>query len=486
MKVEDSLKERTAKGLLWGMVNNGTTQLLNAVFGILFLRWLEPKDYGKIAMLMVFANIASTLQESGFTAALCNLRNPTHRDYNAVFWFNIGVSALLYIILFLAAPLIVWFYRDPDLLWLSRYLFLGFFISSWGTVQRAYLFIHLMNKQTAIIGIVALLVSGTVGVAMVACGYAYWGQATQNVLFILVVALMNWYYSPWRPTLHIDLRPAWRMFGFSSKLLVQNLFNNLNAHAFGVLLGRFYGDHQAGVYSNARSWDDKGINTINGMVSGVAQPVLSRVRDDQGRYRNVFRKMLRFVSFVSFPAMLGLGLVAREFLLIVGGDKWLESAALLSMLSIYGAFFPITTLYSNMTISQGRSDINLWCTVVLCVLVWAGLIGLHPYGLRTMVVFFIVLNILWLGVWQWFAHRLIGLRLWDVLRDVVPFLAFALLVMGATWWLTHGISNLWLLLVSKVLIAAILYAGIMWLSGAKIMRESIQYLFPKFKVKGSI
>ena len=318
MKVEDSLKERTAKGLLWGMVNNGTTQLLNAVFGILFLRWLEPKDYGKIAMLMVFANIASTLQESGFTAALCNLRNPTHRDYNAVFWFNIGVSALLYIILFLAAPLIVWFYRDPDLLWLSRYLFLGFFISSWGTVQRAYLFIHLMNKQTAIIGIVALLVSGTVGVAMVACGYAYWGQATQNVLFILVVALMNWYYSPWRPTLHIDLRPAWRMFGFSSKLLVQNLFNNLNAHAFGVLLGRFYGDHQAGVYSNARSWDDKGINTINGMVSGVAQPVLSRVRDDQGRYRNVFRKMLRFVSFVSFPAMLGLGLVAREFLLIVG------------------------------------------------------------------------------------------------------------------------------------------------------------------------
>ncbi|MBQ8050318.1 MAG: lipopolysaccharide biosynthesis protein [Bacteroidaceae bacterium] len=471
-----TLKERTAKGLLWGMVNNGTTQLLNALFGILFLNRLMPDDYGKIAMLMVFANIASTLQESGFTAALCNLRAPTHRDYNAVFWFNIGVSALLYVILFLAAPIIVWFYHDPDLLWLSRYLFLGFFISSWGTVQRAYLFIHLMNKQTAIIAIVALLVSGTVGVAMVYSDYAYWGLATQNVLFILIVAVMNWYYSPWRPTLKIDLRPAWQMFGFSSKLLVQNLFNNLNAHAFGLLLGRFYGAHAAGVYSGARQWDDKGINTINGMVTGVAQPVLSRVRDDMGRYRNVFRKMLRFVSFVSFPAMLGLGLIAREFLLLVGGEKWLESAALLSMLSVYGAFFPITTLYSNMTISQGRSGINLWTTVLLCLLIWAGLIALHPYGLRTMVVFFVTLNILWLGVWQWFAHRLIGLRLWDAVRDVAPFFVFTLLVMGLTWFATRGIEDLWLLLISKIVIAATLYAGLMWLSGARIMKESVEYI----------
>ena len=471
-----SLKERTASGLAWGMVNNGTTQLLNAVFGILFLRWLVPEDYGKIAMLMVFANIASTLQESGFTAALCNLRTPSHRDYNAVFWFNIGVSVLLYVILFLAAPLIVWFYRDPDLLWLSRYLFLGFLVSSFGTVQRAYLFIHLMNKQTALIGIVSLLVSGTVGVLMVCNGMAYWGLATQNVLFILIVAVLNWYCSPWRPSLDIDLQPAWRMFGFSSKLMLQNLFNNLNAHAFGVLLGRFYGDHAAGVYSNARNWDDKGINTINGMVTGVAQPVLSRVKDEPGRYLHIFRKMLRFVSFISFPAMLGLGLIAREFLLIVGGEKWLESAALLSMLCVYGAFVPIATLYSNMTISQGHSDINLWCTVVLCVLIWAGLIALHPFGLPVMVVFFVVLNILWLGVWQWFAHRLIGLRLAETLRDTLPFLVFALLVMGFTWWVTRPIHNLWLLLVTKTLLAALLYAGVMWLSGARIMRESIEYL----------
>lgn len=477
-----TLKERTAKGLMWGMVNNGMTQVLNAVFGIMFLRILTPKDYGNIAMLMVFANIASTVQECGFRAALCNLREPSHRDYNAVFWFNIGVSALLYLILFFAAPLIAWFYNEPNLLWLSRYLFLGFLISSFGIVQRAYLFIHLRNKEMAIMAIVALLISGTVGVLMAWNDFSYWALATQQVLFILVIAVMAWFYSSWRPTLTIDLKPIREMFGFSSKLLLQNLFNNLNAHAFGVLLGRFYGAHSAGVYSNARKWDDMGINTVNGMIQDVAQPVLTRVRDDQERYRHVFRKMLRFVCFISFPAMLGLGLIAREFLLIAAGEKWLESALLLSMLSVYGAFFPITTLYSNLTISQGRSDINLWNTVVLCVLVWIGLIALHPLGLKTMVVFFITINILWLFVWQWFAHRLVGLRLWDVLCDIIPFLVFTVLVMVVTWWITRGISNLWLLLVSKILIAAAIYAGVMWLSGAKIMRESIAYLFHHSKM----
>jgi len=475
----ESLKQKTAKGLLWGILNNGTVQLLGALFGILLLQRLNPSDYGKIAMLLVFANIASTLQESGFTAALCNKKDRTDSDYNAVFWFNIGVSAILYVALFFLAPVIARFYDDPDLIPLARFLFLGFFISSWGTVQRAYLFIHLMNKQSCIIAVLALLISGTTGVIMAYQGMAYWALATQNVVFILSVALLNWYYSPWRPSFKINLRPAWEMFGFSSKLLLTNLFNNLNAHAFGVLLGKFYGDHQAGIYSNARKWDDMCINTINGMVTGVAQPVLTQVRDDRGRYCQVFRKMLRFVSFVSFPCMLGMGLIAKEFLLIVGGEKWVESAMLLSMLSIYGAFFPITTLYSNLTISHGRSNINFWCTVTICVIIWAGLILLHPYGIRAMVLFFVTVNILWLLIWQYFAHRLIGLRLLDVLKDITPFFLFSVLVMALSWGAAQPLDNLWLTLIAKVVIAVVLYVGILWVSGAKILRESVQFMLKK-------
>ena len=269
------------------------------------------------------------------------------------------------------------------------------------------------------------------------------------------------------------------MFGFSSKLMLTNIVNICNLHAFSVLLGKFFNEHTAGVYSQAKGWNDKASGTINGMVVSVAQPTLAQVTEDIGRYRQVFRKMLRFVCFVSFPAMLGLGLVAQEFILLAGGEKWRESGLILSLLCIHGAFVPITTLYSNLTISQGRSGVNMWCTIVQCLAVWVGLILLYPYGMFSMVIYFVALNIAWLAIWQWWAWRLTGLTFIDALKDIMPFLIFTLAVLALTWWLTNGITNLWLLLISRILIAAVLYAGIMWVSGAKIMRESIRYILKR-------
>ena len=478
---ESSLREKAARGFLWGGLNNGLVQIIGALFGIVILRHLAPDDYGKISMLMVFPALASILQESGFTAALCNLKEPTHRDYNAVFWFNIGVSALLYGALFFCAPLIARFYNDPSLLPLSRYLFLGFFISSWGTVQRAYLFIHLMNKESCIIALTSLVLSNTVGLLMVLAGFSYWGLATQNILFILIVAVMNWWYSPWRPTLQIDMAPVRKMFGFSSKLLFTNIINTLSSQAFSFLLGKFYGDYTAGIYGNARKWDDMCANTINGMVTGVALPVLSKVRDERERYRQVFRKMLRFVSFVSFPCMLGMGFVAREFLLVVVGPKWEASAELLSMFSVYGAIFPLMTLYGQMVIGQGKSQINMWCTIGLSSLILIGLWALHPFGVHTMVVYFIALNALWLLVWQFFALRLIRLSFWHAFCDVAPFLLLSLGSMAVAWTATRAIENIYLLLAGKIAITALCYVGILWILRARILRESIDYFLHKQK-----
>ena len=504
---EKSLKERTAGGMLWGGMSNGLMQLIGAVFGIVLLRYITPEDQGKVSMLYIFSAIASALQESGFIAALCNRREPTDEEYNAVFWFNLLVSASLYIILWFCAPLIADFYGKDELVPLARVLFLGFLLSGFGTVQRAYLFGHLMVRQTSICSLTAMLFSGIVGVVMAINKFASWAIVTQAVSFVFITQVMAWVFSPWRPTAPssspfggvsklqasslpkhspkggagrgLFLAPAWKMFGFSSKLMLTNIVNICNLHAFSVLLGRYLGDYTAGIYTTARGWDDKASSTINGMVTSVAQPTLAQVTEDIGRYRQVFRKMLRFVCFVSFPAMLGLGLVAQEFILLTVGEKWRESALILSLLCIHGAFVPITTLYSNLTISRGYSGVNMGCTIGQCLAVWAGLILLYPYGLIPMVIYFVALNVAWLVIWQWFAWRLTGLRFVDALKDIMPFLVFTLAVLALTWWLTNGITSLWLLLVSRMLLAAVLYGGIMWVSGAKIMREAIQYIIRK-------
>lgn len=198
---QKSLKERAAGGMLWGGLSNGLMQLIGAVFGLVLLRYLTPQDYGKVAMLNIFAALASALQESGFIAALCNRREPTHEEYNSVFWFNLLVSGSLYVILWFCAPLIADFYGDPDLVPLARVLFLGFLFSGLGTVQRAYLFGHLMVRQASICSLTAMLLSGIVGIVMAVKGFASWAIVTQAVCFVLVTQVMNWFFSPWRPTL---------------------------------------------------------------------------------------------------------------------------------------------------------------------------------------------------------------------------------------------------------------------------------------------
>lgn len=480
---QQSLKEQTARGLLWGGLSNTLMQLLGALFGLALMQLLTPADWGKVAMLNIFAALASTLQESGFIAALCNRKTPSDNDYNSVFWVNLTVSTCLYLFLWFMAPLIARFYNDDELIPLARFLFLGFLFSGLGTVQRAYLFGHLMVRETSICNISAMLVSNSLGVVLAYLGFAYWGIVAQQVTFVLAVQVLSWYFSSWRPSLRIDFRPAAEMFRFSCKLLLTNVFRNLYDHAFSVLLGKWFGQHQTGIYSTARKWNDMASNVINGMVSSVAQPTLAQVGGDNGRHVHVFRKMMRFVAFVSFPAMLGLGTVAGEFILLVGGEKWAESGQVLSLLCIYGAFVPVTTLYSNLTISRGHSGVNMACTVGQCLAVWGGLFLLHSLGYRMMpmVVFFIVLNVLWLGVWQWWAKRLIGLRWRWAAMDTLPFLCFTLLVLSFSWWVTRPLSNLWALLLSRILLSGLLYAGIMWISGAKIMRETMGYLLNRGK-----
>ena len=138
----ETLKEKTAKGLFWGGMNNGVQQLLGLAFGIILGRLLDPSDYGMTAMLAVFSVIANELQSSGFKTGLINLKSPTHDDYNAVFWFNVLAGAAIYVVLWFCAPLIADYYHQPKLIPLSRYVFLGFVFSSFGMAQSAYLTKH--------------------------------------------------------------------------------------------------------------------------------------------------------------------------------------------------------------------------------------------------------------------------------------------------------------------------------------------------------
>ncbi|MBQ8502270.1 MAG: lipopolysaccharide biosynthesis protein [Bacteroides sp.] len=473
---EQSLKEKTAKGLFWGGVSNGMQQLLGLLFGIFLARLLTPADYGMVGMLSIFSLIASSLQESGFTAALANRKEVRSEDYNAVFWFNIFCSGCLYMVLFLCAPLIAAFYQQPELTKLARYTFLGFFISSSGIAHNAYLFRHLMVKQKAIAQVTAICLSGCVGVTLAYFGFAYWGIATQSLVYIAVLTSCYWYFSPWRPTFSFDFSPIRSMFGFSIKLVITNLFSNINHNFLSLILGRYYSETEVGYYNQATKWNSMGYLSISGMINGVAQPVLAGVNDERERQLRIFRKMLRFAAFVSFPAMLGLGLVAEELITLAVTSKWLPSASLMQLLCLWGAFVPVIGLYQQLIISKGKSTLYMWNIIALGILLLSAVLLAHPYGIRTMLMLYVGIQIAWLLLWNYWVWREIGLTLWHTLLDILPYASTAVTVMVAAHYLTLDWPDICLRLAGKVGIAASLYILIMWLSRSVTFKESIRYL----------
>ncbi|MCD7899629.1 MAG: lipopolysaccharide biosynthesis protein [Bacteroides sp.] len=477
--MSETLKQKTARGLFWGGLSNGLQQILSLIFGIVLARILDRSDYGMVGLLAIFVAIANTLQESGFTVALANKKEVTHKDYNAVFWCSTFIGAGMYVLLFFCAPLIADFYGKPELIPLSRFLFLGFLISSTGTAHNAILFRNLMVKQKAISQIIALTISGIVGITLALNGLAYWGLAIQSITYILVVTFCFWFFSPWQPTFSFDFSPLKKIIGFSSKVLLTNIFTQFNNNLFTTLLGKFYSVDDVGLYAQASKWNSMGYSLINGMTNGVAQPVLRQIANEPARQLNVFRKMLRFTAFISFPAMFGLALIAKELILITVTDRWLPSVPMLQMLCIWGAFFPINTLYSNLILSKSNSKIYMWNTITLGLLQLVVMLLVYPYGIYNMILFFVSINVGWFFIWHYFVRRQLHFSLKHALMDILPFAFIAGVCIVAAYFLTKEINNQYLLLLSKILITFVLYIFCMWVTKSVTFKESLAYLLRK-------
>ncbi|KAA6337828.1 Teichuronic acid biosynthesis protein TuaB [termite gut metagenome] len=478
----ETLRDKTVKGLFWGGLSNGIQQLLSLAFGIFLARILNADDYGMVGMLTIFSLIAVAIQESGFTAALANKKAISHEDYNAVFWFSVLVSLSLYIILFFCAPLIAKFYHTPALTTLARYSFLGIFFSALGTAHHAYMFRNLMVKQRAITMIISLTLSGMIGVILAFSGMSYWGIATQSLVYVISGSTCYWFFSSWRPTFQLNFKPLKGMIGFSGKLLVSNLFVHINNNLFSVLLGKYYSEKEVGYFTQANKWNNMGHSFTTGMLQGVSQPVLAQMRGNIDRQRNAFRKLLRFTAFVSFPTMFGLSFVSRELIVITITDKWLPAVDMMQLLCVGGAFIPIIRLYSNLIISKDKSGVYVWNTICACLVQLAAMLLLYPYGIQTMLTSYVIINTCWLFIWHHYLQREIKLSLLTALKDMLPFAGIAALTIVATYFITLKIENIYWLFAGKISITATLYVIVLWICRAKILRESIGFLFKRKRV----
>ena len=305
----------------------------------------------------------------------------------------------------------------------------------------------------------------------------YWSIVTQQLIYVGLQSLGKFFFIPWRPSLHIDFQPVKEMFGFSSKILITNVIGQISGNILTVIFGRILSVKTVGNFTQASKWNGMASSTVSGMIAQVAQPVFASIQDQKDRQLNILRKMMRFTSYLVFPAMFGLAIVAPEFIILLISDKWADSIPILQLLCISGAMSPLYLPLQNLLISHGRSDLFMWVNIIQIILQCAIILAFSRYGILTMITVYSLFYMVWTVAWQIPLKKIIGYTFFNLLQDSIPFMLSALIAVGLAYAATLTIDSLIIKLILKIIIAVAVYYLIMRFGHAKIQRDCLNYVF---------
>ena len=433
---EQSLKDKTVKGVIWSSVERFSVQGIHFIVMLVVARLLEPKDFGLVGMLTIFMAVSQSLIDSGFSQALIRKLDRTDTDQCTVFYFNIVVSLCLYLILFLIAPFVADFYNEPQLTSLMRVLCLMVIINSMAVVQRAIYTASLNFKTQAKATFSAAVVSGVVGIYMAWSGFGVWSLVGQQLTSATANTFMLWWYSSWRPKLIYSWKSFRELFAFGSNLLLSGLLDTIYNNIYQIVIGKIYSAANLGFFTQAKHISALPSSNINGIIVRVTYPVLSTIQDDDERLSVNYRKLLRTSAFIVFPLMCGLAGISRPLVNILLGSKWNFTSTLLVPICMAMMWYPVHAINLNLLKVKGRSDLFLRLEIIKKILGVSMLIATAPFGLIVMCYGTVVNSIIALIINTYYTGKLINM---SFIRQMID-LAFTLFLSLSMFFIVYGLT----------------------------------------------
>lgn len=460
-----SLKEKTVKGFVWSSIDRFSGQAIQFVFSILIARLLTPEDYGVIAMLGVFLAVSQTFIDSGFGTALIRKIDRTEVDFSTVFYFNIIVAIVFYLILFFLAPVIAGFYHTPLLEPVTKVISLSLIISSLSGIHNSKLSIAIDFKTKAKASILSALITGLVGLWMAYAGYGVWALVVQNLCLRVIWTFMMWIFVKWRPQLVFSWESFKELFSFGSKLLASGLLDTIYNNLYTIVIGKVFSPTVLGVYSKANSLAQFPSFNITSVVQTVSFPVLSTIQNEEERLADVYKRLLKLSAFIVFPLMVGLSAVADPFIRIILTDKWVDTIPILQIICFSMMWYPINSINLNVLQVKGRSDYFLKLEVIKKVQGVLFLCLTVPMGIIPMC-FGNIINTLLNLIWNtYYTKKLINYGFLEQMKDLLPIMIHSLVMGGIVVLIVNYMMTIWLKLIVGVLCGMIYY-----ILGAYIMK----------------
>lgn len=454
---QDSLKNKTKKGLAWSFIEQFATQGIQFLFGIILARLLSPNDYGIIAMPLVFLAIAQCFIDSGFYGALIRKPDLTEEDLSTAFYFNIGIGVICYCVLFLTSPLIADFYQTPILSDLLKVTALATLFNPLCAVQQAILTRKIDFKTQAIVSLSGALFSGVIGLTLAFNGFGVWSLVCQQVGGYLIRTILLWILGNWFPKCIWSWDSFSYLWGFGSKMLGSGLLDTIYNNIYPIVIGKFFSAQDLGNYTRAQHFSNLPSCNITSVLKRVTLPVLSSIQNENERLERNYRRILKLSAFIIFPLMMILSAVADPLVRILLTNKWEGCIVLLQIMCFALMWYPIHAINLNLLTIKGRSDLFFRLEVFKKIIGIAIMCVTIPKGIIWMVSGGIVSSMISLVINTYYTGKLINIGYFKQMRDLLPIFIASLGVFISVYVIIACFNNIYFQLLIGISVGIFIY-----------------------------
>lgn len=454
-----NVKKETISGAKWGMLQKLTMQPIQLIYGMVLARLISPEETGIAGLTAIFFAVAGQLAQAGFGAALIRKIDRTEADCNTMFWFNVGMSFLIGLILFLLAPWFTRFYNQPELLWLTRVSAIMMFINSSAGVHWTLYQCRRDFKTPALVGCITSLAGMPVCLGLAWLDWGVWALMWQGVFTSLLSLVIIWSISPWKPRFVFSKASFLHLFGFGSKLALSGMLHVFYQNTRTFIIGKFYSPAQLGLYGKGEHLAAMAPTTITGILGSVTYPILATLQNDDNRLCLTYRKYIKITTLVIAFFSVLIIYMAVPTVHFLYGEAWAPCAKFLQIVAIAYSTDHIASINLNLLMVKGRSDLFLRLEIIkksisLCMILYAATISVEAIcwagAIYAQIAIFIN---------TWYTGKLLGLTWWRQQKDYLPYFLRAALCCIPAWLITQTEWTNIVQLATGGSLACILYFG---------------------------
>jgi len=355
----DDLKTKLAKGFFWSSLDFISSQGIQLLIQVILARLLFPKDFGLIGMITIFIAVSNWLVDCGFSQALIREKNCSQKDYSTIFYFNLIMSCVTYLIIYFIAPFVSAFFKSPEIKLILQIISLVIIINAFGLIQRTILIKKINFKALTKINMISSISSGFIAVSFAYIGLGVWSLVIRTLVMQFFVTSMLFFTVKWKPSFDFCWISFKKLIRFSSKILIAGLLNTIYENIYFVIIGRIYNTSELGYFSNSKKLSDISFQFVSLPVQRVSYPVFSNLKEDEKKLKNNFIKTIKLSAYVNFFIMVFLLAASDNIIPLIFGDKWIPSIPFFKILCVAGMLHPIHLINLNILQVKGRSDLFL-------------------------------------------------------------------------------------------------------------------------------